>query len=74
MISFVPIPVAARSKAWVCVRSLVGIVGSNSAGGMDVSPLLSVVFRYVEALRWDDHLPRGVLSNMVCLSVIVKPR
>jgi hypothetical protein len=28
--------VAARSKAWVCGRSLVGIVGSNPAGGMDV--------------------------------------
>jgi len=24
-----PIPVAARSKAWVCGRSLAGIVGSN---------------------------------------------
>jgi hypothetical protein len=31
-----PIPVAARSKAWVCGRSLAGIVGSNTAGGMDV--------------------------------------
>jgi len=37
-----PIPVAARSKAWVCGRSLAGIVGSNSAGGMDVC-LLSVL-------------------------------
>jgi hypothetical protein len=26
----------ARSKAWVCGRSLTGIVGSNPAGGMDV--------------------------------------
>ena len=25
----------ARSKAWVCGRSLVGIVVSNPAGGMD---------------------------------------
>ena len=32
----VPIPVAARSKAWVCGRSLAGIVGSNLAGGVDV--------------------------------------
>jgi hypothetical protein len=32
----VPIPVAARSKAWVCGRSLAGIAGSNLAGGMDV--------------------------------------
>jgi hypothetical protein len=31
-----PIPEAARSKAWVCGRSLTGIVGSNPAGGMDV--------------------------------------
>jgi len=31
-----PIPVAARSKAWVCGLSLAGIVGSNSSGGMDV--------------------------------------
>jgi hypothetical protein len=31
-----PNPVAARSKAWVCGRSLAGIVGSNPAGGMEV--------------------------------------
>jgi len=31
-----PIPVAARSKAWVCGRSLSGIAGSNPTGGMDV--------------------------------------
>ena len=31
-----PIPVTARSKAWVCGRSLAGIVGSNPAVGMDV--------------------------------------
>jgi hypothetical protein len=30
-----PIPVAARSKAQVCGRSLAGTVGSNTAGGMD---------------------------------------
>ena len=28
----VPVPVAARSKAWVCGRSLAGIMGSNPAG------------------------------------------
>jgi len=27
-----PIPVTARSKAWVCGRSTAGIVGSNPAG------------------------------------------
>jgi len=31
-----PTPVAARSKAGVCGRSLAGIVGLNPAGGMDV--------------------------------------
>jgi hypothetical protein len=31
-----PIPVAARSKAWVCGGSLVGIAGSNPIGDMDV--------------------------------------
>jgi hypothetical protein len=30
-----PIMVAARSKAWVCGRSLAGIAGSNPAGNMD---------------------------------------
>jgi len=34
-----PIPVAARSKVWVCGHSLAGIVGSNLAGSMDVCPL-----------------------------------
>ena len=31
-----PIPMAAWSEAWVCGRSLVGIVGSNPAGVMDI--------------------------------------
>jgi hypothetical protein len=35
-----PIPVALRSKVWVCGRSLIGIVGSNPARGMDVCLLL----------------------------------
>jgi hypothetical protein len=33
----VPISVAVRVRAWVCSLSLVGTVGSNSAGGMDDS-------------------------------------
>jgi len=32
----VPIPVVARSLAWVCRRLLAGIAGSNRAGGMDI--------------------------------------
>ena len=31
-----PIPVAERSKAWVCSRSPAEIAGSNPARGMDV--------------------------------------
>ena len=31
-----PVPVAARSRAWVCGRSPAVIVGSNPAAGMDV--------------------------------------
>ena len=34
--SYSPVPVAARSKAWVCGRSPAEIVGSNPTGGMDV--------------------------------------
>ena len=33
---YVPVPVAARSKAYVCGRSLAEIVGSNPTGDMDV--------------------------------------
>jgi hypothetical protein len=36
-IALKPIPVAALSMAWVCGRSLAGIVGSNPARGMDIS-------------------------------------
>ena len=45
----VPIQLAARSKAWVCGRSLAGIVGSNPAGDKFVSRLLRDVCRQVEA-------------------------
>ena len=38
----VPVPVAERSKAWVCGRSPAEIVGSNPTGSMDVF-LLSVL-------------------------------
>ena len=35
-ISVTPVPLAERSKAWVCGRSPPEIVGSNPTGGMDV--------------------------------------
>jgi hypothetical protein len=34
-----PIPVATRSMAWVCGRSLAGIVGSSAVGSMDACRL-----------------------------------
>ena len=44
-----PVPVAARSKAWVYGRSPAEIVGSNPTGGMDVGlSVLSVVCCQVE--------------------------
>jgi hypothetical protein len=36
IIFYMPIPVAERSKAWVCSRSPAGTAGSNPAEGMDI--------------------------------------
>jgi hypothetical protein len=35
------VPMVVRSKSWLCVRSLAGIVGSNPAGGMEVCCVFS---------------------------------
>jgi hypothetical protein len=40
--------VTARSKAWVCSRSLAGIVGSTPSGNMDILSLLGVVCCQIE--------------------------
>ena len=55
-----PVPVAARSQAWVWGRSLAGIVGSNHAGGHGYLSLMSVVCCQVEELS---RLPRKLLSE-----------
>ena len=69
-----PIPVAARSSSLVYGRALAEIAGSNPSGGMDACLLLALrVVRY-RSLRRADHSPTGVLPNVVCVSVIVKPR
>ena len=39
MMMILPVPVAARSKAWVYGRLLAGIVSSNPTGDMDVCML-----------------------------------
>jgi len=63
----IPIPVAVRSKTWVCSRSLAGIAGSNSDSGMDLS-LVSVVWCQVERpLRKAYHSSTGVLPSLICL-------
>ena len=36
LVANMPVPVAARSKGWVCGRSPGENVGSNPSGGMDV--------------------------------------
>ena len=75
LVSQRPTPVAARSKAWVCGRSLVGTAGSNPAGGNGCLFLLSVVCCQVVANAFGgDHLSGGVLPSVMCLSVIAKPR
>jgi hypothetical protein len=78
--------VAARLKAWICVRSFTGIAGSNLSGikcmlkqkknlveFMDVSVLLVLCVVRQKSLRWADPLSRGILPNVVCPSVIVEP-
>ena len=68
-----PIPVAARSKAWVCDSSVAGISGSNPHGCLVVSlSVVSVISCHVEVSASGPS--RGVLPNVVCLSVIVNHR
>ena len=40
---FLPIPLAVRSKAWVCCRSLAGVMGFESRRGHGRLSLMSVV-------------------------------
>jgi hypothetical protein len=61
-------------KAWVCSRSLAGIVCSNPTGGMDVCLLWMLCVVRQRSLRRTDHSSRGILPSAVCLSVIMKPR
>jgi hypothetical protein len=64
-----PIPVAARSKAWDCSRSLARTMGSNTTRGMNIclSWVLCVVRK--RSLRHAGHSSRGVLPTVVCLTV-----
>ena len=56
-----PVPAAARSKVWVCDRSLAEVTGSISAGATDdrlLGVLCAVRYRF---LRRADHFSRGIL-------------
>ena len=68
------VPVAARSKTWVCGRSLAEIVGSNRAGSMDACLLWVLCVVGYRSLRRADHSSKGVLPSVVCLSVTANPR
>ena len=59
-------PVAERSKAWVCGRSLAGIVGSNSAAGINVS-LLCIVCSSDRGLC-DGPITRPEEAYRICVS------
>jgi len=74
IIALLPVPVAARSKKWVCSLSLAGTAGSNPAGGIDVFVLGVLYFIRYSSLRRANHPSREVLPNVVCPSVIVKSR
>jgi hypothetical protein len=63
LIDVQPVPVATCYKAWVCGRSIAGIVVSNPTEGMDVCcecPCCQVKF-----LWWADHSFRGDLPTVV---------
>jgi len=60
-----PVPVAARSKAWVCARSPAENLGSNSTGDIDVCQLWVFCVVKWRSLRRADHSSRGVLPTVV---------
>ena len=62
----VPVPVAARSKAWFFSPSLAGFACSNPAGAC--LSLVNVVCCQVEFLEWGYHSSEWILLNVVCLS------
>ena len=69
------IPVADRSKAWVCSRSLAGIAGSNPAPGHGSVSVVSVVCCQVEVSAMSRSLDqRSPTDCGVPLCVIENPQ
>jgi hypothetical protein len=62
--------VAARSKAWVCGRSLPETAGSNIAGRMDMS-LENIVCCQVEVSATGSSLAQRSPPDCVCVSLSV---
>jgi len=74
-IGYVPIPVAARSKSWVCGRSLTRIAGSNPTGDIEVFLLLVLCVVRWRSPRRAYHLSREALPRVVFpMSVFANPR
>ena len=69
-----PIPLSARSMAWVCCCSLAVIAGSIPVGDTDICLLWVLCIVRYSFLRRADHSSSGNLPSVVCLSVIVKLR
>jgi len=61
--------VSAQYKAWVCGRSLYGTAISNPLSHVNV---VCCAGRGLCVLA--DHSSRGVLENLMRLSVVLKPR
>jgi len=58
-----PIPVATRSKAWVCTRSFAKM-GVRTPSGAWCLSLVSVALCQV----WTYHSSRRILSSVMCLT------
>jgi len=65
-----PIPVAVRSKVYVCSRLFVGIAGSDSAKGMECSSRAFVVF-CVSSDLCDGLIIHSEESYRVCVCVFM---
>jgi hypothetical protein len=66
-----PVPVAARSKAWVCGHSLAVIAGLNPTRGMDVSLVIVVFCQVAVSAMGQPHVQSsteyGVSEGMATL-------
>lgn len=72
--SKMPIPVSARSKAWVSGRSLARITRFESHWKHKCLSLVGVALVRQRFLRSADPSSGGVLLNVVCLRVVSKPQ